>query len=303
MSENNKIAIVACTRSEPEYLTEWLVYHQNIGFDHVYLYCNDDDPLPCFETIMPFNARRVPFVTMVHFPFVGVKLQMYRHFLKHKVHDVEWFIFLDVDEFLVFRDDGNVRNFLANRQKEADMVFINSLVFGPPDFREKSVGSVLLNCTRRSRNLSPVTKVLTRASTVNAARYLSDGKAGFWQNWDFRGEQLSRAVNVLGEDMSAYFGEDKAGRCAFLQEGDRTQRIIATALIHRYVSRSPDDILKHLKPGTSEDVEGQFFSSPDVLESGTGAFLRQFSEVEDMSLHDHWRALLTVKSSVFSPDC
>ncbi len=94
-----EIVIVACARWENDYIVEWLNYHRIVGFNHVFLYCNDNDPSELYEKTLPFTFGSHPFVTFVHYPFQGMQGQMYKHFLKHHAHMTKWFIFLDIDEF------------------------------------------------------------------------------------------------------------------------------------------------------------------------------------------------------------
>ena len=44
-------------------IVEWLLYHRTIGFDHVYLYCNDDTPIALHNTVKRFTLGSNPFVT------------------------------------------------------------------------------------------------------------------------------------------------------------------------------------------------------------------------------------------------
>ena len=57
-----RVALVAAARWETPYAPEWLAYHRAIGFDHVYLTCNDDDPAALWEAVLPFTAGSDPFV-------------------------------------------------------------------------------------------------------------------------------------------------------------------------------------------------------------------------------------------------
>lgn len=46
-----KSAICSIARNENEYLDEWVTYHLNLGFDHIFIYDNnnpDDCSLPQF---------------------------------------------------------------------------------------------------------------------------------------------------------------------------------------------------------------------------------------------------------------
>jgi len=297
MPARHRHAIVACARWEPDYLVEWLVYHRLIGFDHVYVYCNDDDPTPCRERMLPFLIGPSPFVTFHHFPFPGVQTQMYRHFLRHHLHETEWFIFLDIDEFLVFRADGTVADFLAPRQAQADVIFINWLVFGHAGHARRPPGSVLLNYTRRGREVSHFTKVMTRAAALDAARFIARGETGFWHNWNARAERLHRVVNVIGDDMSGYYADAPASARAYLDQGDRQQRVIAAATINHYQFRAEDEIARRMQRGIAADFHGQA-AFRRVLETGTLAeFLAPFNEIEDATLRDVWRWLLDARAT------
>jgi hypothetical protein len=289
MPEFYQHAIVACARRETDALPEWLAYHRKIGFDHVYLYCNDDDPTECYERLLPSTAGPSPFVSFIYFPFIGLQGEMYKHFLRHRVREVGWFIFLDVDEFLVFRQDGSVGDFIAKRQDYADMIFLNALVFGHAGLRQRPSGSVLLNHTRRGRELQHQTKVLTRARPLDVARYVGTGEPRFWHDWNFRGERLKRATNVIDDDMSGYFATPYESGRAYLDHGDRAQRIIETAIIHHYQFQSEDDIARRLRRGTSGDFRDQLALQRVVDAGKVAEFLSEFSEVEDTCLADYWR--------------
>ncbi len=52
----HRYSIVTPARWEAESIVEWLIYHRSIGFDHVYLYCNDDDASELFDRLCPFCA-------------------------------------------------------------------------------------------------------------------------------------------------------------------------------------------------------------------------------------------------------
>ena len=50
-------SIVACARWEDPYVAEWVTYHLDLGFDHIYLHCNDDDPAPFKATLARLAPR------------------------------------------------------------------------------------------------------------------------------------------------------------------------------------------------------------------------------------------------------
>src|SRR5690242_5195339 len=109
---------MACARWETPYITEWLLYHRAIGFDHVYLLCNDDDPTELYSRVLPFLEGPAPFVTFRHFPFQGQQFHAYMHGLRVWKHETEWLMFLDIDEFLCIRNHTGIQRFLDDVPSE-----------------------------------------------------------------------------------------------------------------------------------------------------------------------------------------
>jgi hypothetical protein len=103
---------MACARWETPYIVEWLLYHRAIGFDHVYLFCNDDDPTELYSQVLPLIQSADPFVTFRHFPFQGQQFQMYMTGLRQWKDKTEWLMFLDIDEFLCIRGSNDIKFFV-----------------------------------------------------------------------------------------------------------------------------------------------------------------------------------------------
>jgi hypothetical protein len=80
-------SLVACARWEEMQIQEWLEYHKSIGFDHVYLYSNDDDPTRLFRAVAPYTYGTEPFVTFRHWPCVGEQVPIHLHFLETFKHE------------------------------------------------------------------------------------------------------------------------------------------------------------------------------------------------------------------------
>ncbi len=53
MAGLHKYSIVACARWERNYIVEWMQYHFLLGFDHIYIYSNDDT-LMIFFVLLPY---------------------------------------------------------------------------------------------------------------------------------------------------------------------------------------------------------------------------------------------------------
>ncbi len=54
-----KFSIAACARWETKNISEWIAYHRAIGFEHIYLYCNDNDPAELYECLLPLLGESV----------------------------------------------------------------------------------------------------------------------------------------------------------------------------------------------------------------------------------------------------
>lgn len=103
-------SIMTCCRWEYNNISEWISYYKSIGFDHIYLYCNDDDPRDLYSNCLPFMSNENSFITFVHYAEVGNQFGMILDFLKRFKHETKWISFLDCDEFLLLRNINNIKN-------------------------------------------------------------------------------------------------------------------------------------------------------------------------------------------------
>jgi hypothetical protein len=124
----HKFSLVACARWEETEIQEWIEYHRSIGFDHIYLYSNDDDPAILFRAIVPYAYGPDPFVTFRHWPRVGAQPAIYLDFLKTYRSETEWFSFLDVDEFFVLKGINNIGRFMRDYETSVDCLYFNWVI-------------------------------------------------------------------------------------------------------------------------------------------------------------------------------
>lgn len=167
-----RFSLAACARWEARYISEWLSYHRSIGIDHVYLYCNDDDPSELYQAVLPFLNGNEPFVTFVHYPFPGLQFQMYFHFARNYIHETEWMMFLDVDEFLFIRSKEDINRFVQGFPSDMDALYFNWCSFGSNGHKTRPIGSVLLNYTRREETATPFTKVFIKSNKFPYKEFL-----------------------------------------------------------------------------------------------------------------------------------
>lgn len=284
----HQVSIVACARWEIEAITEWLLYHRSIGFDHVYLYCNDDDPAELYAEVLPFLQGDNPFVTFRHHPFQGQQFHMYMHCLRAHKDESEWVMFLDVDEFLCIRGSNSIKALLSEVPEDWDSISFNWQMFGNSGNKQRSRGSVLLNHTQREAELKFTCKTLTRTAAIDLSRI--EHKTFIWHHWEDGLFGAMRRYNVLGVPVAEVRGQDE-GRSYIAIEENR-QRVYDRAVIHHYAFRSEDDYLRRAERGSLGEFTGQA-RYRGVHEAGQAAQnLQLLNVVRDTTLADYWRDYL-----------
>lgn len=272
-------AVVVCARWETDFIEEWITYYQCIGFEHVYLYCNDDDPDQLYDKVLTFVTGHLPFVTFIHFAGQGLQYEMYLHFIDKFLHEVRWVSFLDVDEFLRIADGSTIDKFLSRFDNEADCILFNWRIFGTSGHTKHPAGKVLENYTRCDRDINSFTKFICRASLLLDRKLQNpDLGFGFWHSLYGKTYRPIKVVNVLGstERKEKY-------------EGDEADSILNTAVLHHYILRSEDAAMMRVARGLQGAFSGQ--SIWDVSNARGREALTFYNDVEDLSLAYFWRNL------------
>jgi hypothetical protein len=104
------VALVAIAKMEHNYIEEWVRYNLYIGFDHIYIYENDDEPKYA-EMLKQF-----PQVTVIHYPGAGtptrsVQYHMLQDFCRDYKDNHKWIAHFDLDEFLVLKKHKTIYEF------------------------------------------------------------------------------------------------------------------------------------------------------------------------------------------------
>ncbi len=283
----HNISIMACARWETAYITEWLLYHQAIGFDHVYLYCNDEDPTDLYGQVLPFCRGAAPFVTFHHFPFQGQQFYMMMHALRHYKDASQWVAFLDVDEFLVLPGLDDIQAYLRRCPPSWDSIYFNWSFFGNNGHLERPSGSVLAAYTRREDRVHQGTKTITRTAKIDLSRMTH--KAAFWHSWEGVADPMFGAVNVLGDNMKRIAGSD--GGAAYLKSGEIQARIRSVGFVNHYGFKSARDFDLRVQRGTHGEFVNQLHWK-QVADSGhADATLQALNAVQDTYLADFWHRL------------
>lgn len=100
-----KTALVCIAKNEDNYIGEWIKYHTKLGFDYIYVYQND----------WRYQGNKSQFnnVHWLEFDGEAKQLESYQNFINHHFNEYDWIAFFDVDEFLCFKNNDNVKTFLT----------------------------------------------------------------------------------------------------------------------------------------------------------------------------------------------
>jgi len=171
--------VVATLRNEGPYILEWLAYHMSLGFEHFFLYTNDnedgsDDLLAALAelghvTLITNDARNA-----------RPQYKAYGHAFKALPHilDYEWALVIDCDEFLVLASDrgfSDIRHYLDwICIRPADAIGFNWLMF-----RSFGIEEGDLNKPVTRRFLQRVEKVDMHIKSMLRPRYFTHSHAHY----------------------------------------------------------------------------------------------------------------------------
>lgn len=136
-----KTILFTNARNESNIL-EWVAHHLNIGFDYIYI--NDHMSINPINNIISNNSSI--YVNRIDGNILKNDLISKAVNIAKKMK-FDWMLYLDCDEFLIFKDKINVKQFLSEYHN-INLIGINWLFFGTSFHINKQTGTILENYTR-----------------------------------------------------------------------------------------------------------------------------------------------------------
>jgi hypothetical protein len=159
--------VLASARNEGPYLLEWLAYHLSIGFEHVFLYTNDNQDGS--DALLGLLARHgvITLVRNERGAATGVQEKAYAHALTclPQILDFRWTAILDLDEYFAFDAEmfDGVADVIALQEAQAvDAVALSWLLFASGIGETYAETPTLERLTRRADYIDPHVKTLFR---------------------------------------------------------------------------------------------------------------------------------------------
>jgi hypothetical protein len=283
-----EFALVACARWEEANIQEWVEYHKSIGFSHVYLYSNDDDPMPLFRAVAPYTHGIDPFLTFLHWPYVGQQVEIYLHFMKTFKHETTWFSLMDIDEFFVLKDVDNIARFMRGYESRVDCLYFNWIVYGNNGKIHRDDGPTLTSYPRRARGADEHTKMLCRSASIDAAAVEQGHAMGrgafhhFLDNYKLPGV---RCFDVLLESTDGYAAKFPESARPFYTRDGFSEAVLKRAYIAHFQFRSEEDFIRRWRRGgfPQDDMWRSIFET-----NAHKGILAPRNQVYDTYLASYW---------------
>lgn len=205
LAESAVICVIA--KNEEPYIHEWIQYHLKLGFDHIYIYDNDERyPLKPLESMYPGK------ITVIYYPGRCLQLRCYAAFSLTYTFQHTWAAFIDVDEFIVLKKHATIKDLLREKCTSGALV-LNWVLFGSNGHESYEERPVLERFTKREKGVNIhikwIVKLIDLGNMINP-HYgtLLHGKA-----LDPNGVEVTEALHPQGTDDVAavyhYFTKSK----------------------------------------------------------------------------------------------
>lgn len=135
-NHTGRIALCCIAKMENEYIREFVEYYLALGFDHIYIYDNNDVNGEVFsDVINDFILGRK--CTIINYRGKHkCQIEAYDNCYRTYSSEYEWMAFFDCDEFLTFTDEKEtIHSYLDNHIfAPFQVIYFNWLVYGDNEF-------------------------------------------------------------------------------------------------------------------------------------------------------------------------
>lgn len=153
-----------CNARDEKNIKEWAAHHLLIGFDVIVIF-DHKSVVPLTNVFSKFDKRVIVIKTNLPDGNIKTKLMNQAIHISKKLN-IDWFIYLDADEFFILNHKfKDVKHFL-NIYSYADSLGVNWLMFGTNNLINEPSGLILENYTKSCKNLDQHVKSFVRTSEV-----------------------------------------------------------------------------------------------------------------------------------------
>jgi hypothetical protein len=235
MTDIIKPIIVAIAKKEQNYIEEWVRWHIAIGFNHIFLYDNEDTP-----TYEKQLLKYRKYITVIHLPgnnfHIGVQYIALDHFRNHfmYINGYTHCIHIDIDEFIVLHKHNNITNFIEQFIiDDCGAIGINWRFFGDSGNTNETNDPVVRRFIYRENLGNPHIKTLYKISAYNSNiwvhginlnfPYYSKNTKGdkidgcFNHNYDFNFIQINHYKSKTFQEFISVYNRKRADMSLYNQ--------------------------------------------------------------------------------------
>lgn len=237
-------AVILLIKDENRYLKEWLDWHLNLGFEHIYIYDNGEKD-HVQDVVDLYAAEMQQKITVIDWTGHHTHIQQdaYNHFLSNHKKDVRWGLFIDSDEFLRFTD--------------GETTDVNAFLRSYEDYTEVWGYEVEYDANgQETYENKPVRERFTRQTDVREGFY--------WKNFI--------QVNRIDSFLMHYAYYDESRHLLFKNEQSNQDLFV----IDHYYTKSWEEWKKKIMerggadPNYHKALREFFFYNPDMSHLDTG---------------------------------
>jgi hypothetical protein len=159
----NKVGLFCNARNEKN-IKEWAAHHLLIGFDSIIIFDHKStDPLS--KVFANFDKRVV--IIKANLNDGNIKQTLMNNATNIAIqYNLDWFIYLDADEFLILNKQFKGVKHLLNKYTYGDYLAVNWLMFGSNNLIQEPAGLILENYTRSCKMLDQHVKSFVRPNEI-----------------------------------------------------------------------------------------------------------------------------------------
>lgn len=167
-----KVGLFCNARDEPR-IKEWVVHHLELGFDTIYLF-DHRSKIPIkniltetqgtsVDKIHDKHTKYTVIVERIDYDHSNLKLVLMNRAIQLAIRfGLDWFIYMDADEFLILSDTfRDVKHFL-NTYVRSDLVAVNWVMFGTSGHIQEPSGLIMENYLQSEPSLNLHVKSFVR---------------------------------------------------------------------------------------------------------------------------------------------
>ena len=125
IQKNTKVAVCTMGRSENLYAKEFVDYYLKLGINHIFIYDDNDPNTEKISDVIGHNYKdNITIYENIKNTIKNQPSAFTDCYRKNKLK-YDWFLMIDMDEFLYLREDNTINAYLSNNFDNCDFIKLN----------------------------------------------------------------------------------------------------------------------------------------------------------------------------------